>query len=671
MSFLIQESTVFMTIKLTDTGRRLLSLGQLTFDKLVISDREVDYSLGRNNFYSITSNRVLSPKDDNPRLPPNHFDGTTANSLVGNLFGNIRTFTSSTASTGFYSGTTSYDPVSNIVDYKLDSERWLGTAITDSSNFLSGRTLTIDSSTYSPGEDGHLAFIVFSHPEGAAPADYRSISPFVSLWYRVTGGTTQITVDRELPDFNGVAGIDCHIYYYPWNGVRGYYGSAFTNYVQVWNMNIVRSSSEIGTVRNMSGYTVYGSAGYNGQKQYFGFNNDYRQIGFVHFTNEYSGNTYGEELLPRKTVLDIPHIMWHRKPAIAGTAEQGGQRFTDEGSNILFDPIAETTYTLLRDENTADGVVVGRVYPRLKMIAITDPELLTALSYKSNRNWTLPPLELSLSTTPKPPLTVDNFSGLCRSGKTYYVTYYASWGNDYVASTSFGYQESVHCGYISKIDGAMDENGFPQFLSAKFPPRAFPYLRDETGMAVYSGTGWNCNSIKLMVKEVDKNQDFGVDNVGSTGWKLLESYGNFYDGEVGDNTIQADLLTAFRFIASQQDYDAAPEYEIGEFFTQNMDYTNQTIFPGLTYGNEAFFFGNIKVDWAKTVYQTVALVQCMPDQYNISNNSSFTSTTDHDTYITEVGILNENNELVAVGKNSQPIKKNDDQYIIMQLQLDF
>jgi hypothetical protein len=61
-----------------------------------------------------------------------------------------------------------------------------------------------------------------------------------------------------------------------------------------------------------------------------------------------------------------------------------------------------------------------------------------------------------------------------------------------------------------------------------------------------------------------------------------------------------------------------------------------------------------------------------PDpNYNTSNNTSFDGLLDTDTYITEIGILNNNNILVAVGKPTYPIKKNDSRYLAFQLEIDF
>jgi hypothetical protein len=46
--------------------------------------------------------------------------------------------------------------------------------------------------------------------------------------------------------------------------------------------------------------------------------------------------------------------------------------------------------------------VVGKVFPQLKVVVIDDDEIVAAISYKSNRNWTLPPLKANLVSSNDP-----------------------------------------------------------------------------------------------------------------------------------------------------------------------------------------------------------------------------------------------------------------------------
>ena len=79
--FLPKEPNTFINIKLTDAGRRLLSLGRLTFDKAALSDREINYGFNRQtiNGYDIQNNRVIAPKDNHPTF--SNFDGSD-NSII-------------------------------------------------------------------------------------------------------------------------------------------------------------------------------------------------------------------------------------------------------------------------------------------------------------------------------------------------------------------------------------------------------------------------------------------------------------------------------------------------------------------------------------------------------------------------------------------------------------
>jgi hypothetical protein len=69
-------------------------------------------------------------------------------------------------------------------------------------------------------------------------------------------------------------------------------------------------------------------------------------------------------------------------------------------------------------------------------------------------------------------------------------------------------------------------------------------------------------------------------------------------------------------------------------------------------------------------------------QYNYSNNPTFVNPddntliqsefkTDPKVYITTVGLYNDANELLAVGKLSKPVKKSFAEEILLRIRLDF
>lgn len=676
MSYLPNEPTTFINIKLTDEGRRLLSLGQLTFNKAVLSDREINYGIDRTGAYDIgCCNRIIAPKDSAPTFAlPISFDGSDA---VPITVGSARQLiTAQTESTGFFTGSTN--------SWAIDTTDFLGSNTIDYSTFVpSGSSLVKISSggtNYFPS-GGELVYIPWE-PIQASGYTYsantllNSGTPVNSLWYRVVSadsGTSIMTLDRDVPNFGSLGTSQIiKAYFYPFNGVETYYGSAATVNTRVWNMNIIRTSSVEGTDSTISGYTTYGSIQYNGTKHYLGFSSETRQFGVVHYTNEFTGNTYAEQLVEKTVVLDIPNIMWHRYPASAGQATTYGLTLQDYAGSTTFDTVAQTSYRELRDGSTTSDYVVGRVYHKLKMIVITDPELLTALTYKSNRSYTLPALNVDSSSVPKAPLDSSTATGLLNSGYTYYVTYITESNSAYSSGSSYGYPQSLPCQYIQKIEGAVDSLGSPLYLRGFYNTSFFPYLRNSAGMQSYSGTGWNANKVQLLVNKVDSvaNPGTNYDNIPTDGWRLISSgvTGNgLYTGATDSLTIDPLNLAGFQFLVSQEDYDSGTTYVLDSTFYDS----NNVDASGLTFGSEAVFFGNIRTAILATSYKSVMTVLAPDSNYNSSQNKSFDGLLDASTYITEIGILNNSDKLVAVGKPTYPIRKNDSRYLAFQLEIDF
>jgi hypothetical protein len=687
MSYLIQEPSNFINIKLTDTGRRLLSLGALTFDKIILSDREINYSFARNH-YDICKNRLLAPKDDNPKIIYNiaaqgatsgfySFNGTDAVPIIGqNLTSAKQVATAMTNSVGFFSGT------SIVTGATIGNGNPLGMAEIDYSLTIpSGGTEVYFSAGGYSANTGDLVYIPWEPPQYSAitnsTTNIYSGRPNVSLWYRVQSRDgLKLNLDRSVPNF-GTSPIPASnqkikAYFYPFGAVESYYGSATSISCGVWNMNIVRTSSMIGTSSTSSGYTVYGSIEFNGTKQYLGFSSETKAIGVIHYTNKFSGNTYAEQLVPSTVKLEIPNIMWHKKVSYNQTGREMDYGITlyDYYGDTIYDSVSQTYYKELRDGISSTSNIVGRVYHKLKIIVITDAELLTALSYKSNRNFTLPQIVASLASSD----AVENATGLCKSNYSYYVTYVVK-SNPYQNGISYGYSQPLHCEYITRIDGQNDTNtNLPSVLNLRFQGSSFPYMRSAANLSALSGTGWNANSIQILLQEIATSATTQVGDLPTTNWKLIsDGIGNgIYTGETGDATINPVNLQAHNFLITQQDYDSGTTYSLtGAFssFTENIDYLNAT---GLTFGNESFFYGNITTGIQASVFKTLITVFARNDEYNSSlNNSSYDSLYDENTFISEVGIINNNNELVAVAKPSYPIMKNESRYLAFQLELDF
>ena len=733
MAFLVRNSDTLINIKLTDIGRRRLAHGDLKFTKAVVSDREVNYNFNyrypaswnlnpnAGSEFQLSGNSVIGPKDDHPYLPSISYDGTYVYPLSASVHEKTVITTAQTQSTGMWSAITE-GTKEKIGSYLIDLNQCIFSGIMSTSSLVGSDNLTFPVINFLNGyipNEGELLYLrapsaVDSGNIIRLSADtntaYLSNSyAFPSLWYRIQENTGLITrrIDRNSPFSSADLGTNFNVLYtsHRHNAIDTFHGSAATVTTDVWNLTIVRTSREIGwnlkAVGENSGYTYvnYESAGYNGTKMYFGFRDDIRQVGFIHYSNEFTGQTYWDGFVPGTLELDLPDLMWHRtrnendKFYFSGIAMSTGHRFTDYESKIYYDDIANTRYTLLKDRPSGNTLTVGRVYFDLKMIIITDPELLTSMTYKSNRNWTLPKPRISSLPNPKPPFSVTQKTGFMKSGFNYYVTYLTYMGEElsnYNEGRNVGLQQTIPCQYIQKISGYTNENGQPQHLGFKLPAGNFPYMRKTEDFEALSGTGWGCTAVQILVQEVPEDKDSNIDGLHPAKWSgcsvlmdtfpLNEPSGVFAgDSSSGNRIIDQLILTESDFIVSLSDIqtgttlsnfstgDTQNIYTAPSALTSNLDFKNN----GLTLGSEYFLNGNVKVVKRKELIEGYMTLVIADANLNTSNNTTYNDFENDTTYITEIGILNDENELVAIGKPNYPITKKEMQWIVLQLKLEF
>ncbi len=268
---------------------------------------------------------------------------------------------------------------------------------------------------------------------------------------------------------------------------------------KIWNMNIPWTESPAGLNSSIyEDYTYYGSVPYIGSKEYWNYNNEsggtdtgqvyyynsfdekilvkpkeQKAIAIVHYTNQSIDNVYGEKfaLLPTDPLnpddktglaahfkISLPTLLWHKNP---GTTF--GETFYVEPPNyesLFVEYYLKSTknldmndpgiryYYLYDLHPDANGNLnrVGRVFPDQQTVVFDDEEIAAALSYKSNRNWTLPAPKLSLITPNACGVATSVGEGLLTGNTQYvYITYRLS------NSTTF--TNSLHSNYYVKIQG--------------------------------------------------------------------------------------------------------------------------------------------------------------------------------------------------------------------------
>ncbi len=469
---------------------------------------------------------------------------------------------------------------------------------------------------------------------------------------------------------------------------------------KIWNMNIPWSESPAGLMSNVfEDYTYYGSVPYIGSKEYWNYQNesggtdtgevyyynsfdekinvsprDQKCIAIVHYTNQSIDNVYGEKfaLLPedplnpddstglaRHFKVSVPTLLWHKNP---GTTF--GETFYVEPPNYetLFQEFyLKSTknldmndpgirYYYLYDVHPDDNNNlnrVGRVFPDQQTIVFDDEEIVAALSYKSNRNWTLPAPKLSRITPNVCFSDNPTATGLLSGATEYlYVTY------RFQDSTRFASGgDSLHCNYYQKIQGPTGTSVDSQNVAVRFGAE-FPYL-------VQGGLdGFSATDFQLIFQKVT-----GDTKPNPSAWKIFD-YTSDLQSTLVNGYITENGLTGNTFIITKEIYDlSATTYDLSNYVS--IPYNGQPDI--LNFGDEYFFYGNIETDIEATIYEMRYLINLSRNQFTNTSNPTYTSGST--AYVSEIGLYDRDKDLIVVSKLQSPeIRQGIQQYVV---KLDF
>jgi hypothetical protein len=528
------------------------------------------------------------------------------------------------------------------------------------------------------------------------------------------------------------------------------------------------------------GYDQFGSIDYIGTKEYFGYNSssgqtdtDYvyyynsfdeivqvkpeeqKAIAIIHYTNQTIDFFYGEKFAlqpynpsnPEDTTgqarnfkLHIPWLMWHKNPECCF-----GETFWVDPPN--FDDLdlfkvnyIESTkndgmnqpgiryYHLWDTNRNANGIPsrIGKVFPDSKLVIIDDEEIIAAMSYKSNRNWTLSAPQISLITPNTCGIATSTVDGvLTSSNETMFVTYRLS--ND------FEFTNSLHSNYYSKISGnnndcnpdtsknvavrfgaefkCLNQPIFnPTTTSTTFtptttiPPNQNCFILTE-GLNIItteSGNGliWCNESVLLSQQDIptlketvyyplrinttttttfcptscDVPTGFFANRLEilvqkvTTGQRPTSSGWKIIDftdslsGETLNGYITEAALTGTTFIVTKDLYDSAPTYNLNDYINLT---TLGTTTPNLNFGDEYYFYGSIETDIQATIYEMNYKVNLNFTEFQNTSNPTWKKGTK--SYVTEIALLDDNKDIMVISKLQSPVIRQGIQQFVIKL----
>jgi len=525
--------------------------------------------------------------------------------------------------------------------------------------------------------------------------------------------------------------------------------------VKVWNMNIPWTESPAGLrSTEYEDYTYFGSIDYIGSKEYFGYNStsgqtdtsytyyynsfdeivqvkpeEQKAIAIIHYTNQTIDFFYGEKFAlepynnsnPENTTgqarnfkLHIPTLMWHKNPECCY-----GQTFWVDppgfdGKDLFQVQYIKSTkngdmnqpgirYYHLWDTNAnANGLPsrVGKVFPDSKLIIIDDEEIITALSYKSNRNWTLTAPQVSLITPNTCGVTTATTDGiLTGNSETMFISYRLS--------NSSNFTNSLHCNYYSKIVGnnndcnpdtsknvavrfgaefkCLTQPGYlPVTTTTTYSPLTttttyLPLTTTTTYLPLTTTTtypplttttttfcptfcetpnGFFATNFQVIAQKVVTGQ-----RPDPSKWRIID-YTNSLSGTTSNGYITEEGLTGTTFVITPDLYNNAPYYNLNNYIPLTpLGNTN----PKLNFGDEYFFYGSFESDIQATIYEMRYKVNLSFAEFQTTTNPTWKSGSN--SYITEIALLDSNKDVMVISKMQSPVLRQGIQQFVVKLDL--
>lgn len=715
MSYIIKSTNPFVSIKLTETGRQQLALGQLNFASWAIGDSELNYNreaivdANPTDVRLSGSSKVLRPFDEQPNLKyfitplnastpfqtMNPADINVIKAVVNNEATTRGFFTASGGSYTTITGTASGSTYT-VMSFTINT-----------SNFSGGTILVAPASGFTTG---NLVLAKLGNSSFGSVTPNENTNALANLWFQITSanGYTMV-VDRNLPNLSNYTGISEVIIYQSgevyntigtgnttayWDTGTLAFDSASNvtcSNVPVWNMNNVWCENLAGitgltTTKLYADYTRFGSYRFLGQKNPYleylcsttGQSSTFncngpglsypdgvsKSISIIHYTNNTISSLYGEFLYidttnNKKLVLTIPDLMYHNIGYATGSGTSMGMSFVSSGSpqyigtsNIEYVPLIENPAVI---PSGATPQVVGKVFQQLKIVVIDNDEIVAALSYKSNRNWTLPPLAGNL-VSPSLPST-----GLLLPNQTIYLTY--SLENN----GTTGLTTSLPCQSYTQLT---NNTSTPQDIAFRMNSTGLlPYMR-KVEKAGYDGRGFYANQFRLLyqiVQDATIRPDPGAwSAVNFTTTAITTTTGATIDPTLLEN--QNPLVTGFNLTSVNN--TGATIFDI----TQSLNMATVASPTSLQFGDERFFYGNLDTYIGATIFKTIFDIRVNSGQFNATTNptrSTDPSTNPPNIKISEVGIYDSLNNLVCIGKLSTPVALQAGNTIMLELSMDF
>jgi hypothetical protein len=227
----------------------------------------------------------------------------------------------------------------------------------------------------------------------------------------------------------------------------------------------------------------------------------------------------------------------------------------------------------------------------------------------------------------------------------------------YRFDTNSGATSSLHCNYYTVIQPDNTVTANTQNVAVRFGPE-FNFLNPATGTTFNELTGFTATSMKLLCQIVT-----GDARPSSTNWKVIDVTSAM---TLTNGYITQSSITGTTFQITIDNYNAASleePYTLSDYIDIPQNGQTNT----LNFGDEYYFYGNLETDISATIYEMKYLINLGRNQFTDTSNPTWTKGTK--SYVTEIGLYDDNKDLIVISKLQSPeFRQGIQQYVV---KLDF
>lgn len=236
---------------------------------------------------------------------------------------------------------------------------------------------------------------------------------------------------------------------------------------------------------------------------------------------------------------------------------------------------------------------------------------------------------------------------------TIYVTY--SFGSSpYSGNTSLGYSNAIHCNYIQKITTDVIEN---KDISINFyNENDFKFMSTN----ISDGIGWSATNMYIILQIVENNNE-----PQSNMWRIIDVT-NQLSGHTENSIITPNQIIGSVLKVSLNNITSYDIYNL-DYLSYPSSLANDD--DKLSFGEEYYFLGNVKTKIEAIAYTTEISINLSLNEFNSTTNPTWDKLSS--VQISEVGIYDDDNNLVAIGKLNNPISKDGDTSRTIIFEMDF